>query len=330
VLLPRPTIPPGEDTRTSSEMTVRVVDARLVKFKQETGKTGDADFHLVISDETLLFSQGGMTQPPSPHSVIAEIPDPACIGGRHGTVQPPSHFQAQLENVRAKFLQQFPNVHSGWNDAAGVPVRLTGIGFFDKPHGQVGRALNGLELHPLLDIEFNPTSPAVVTTPTPTTTPASAAVALANPTFEQGAVGWTASADVITTSSGEAAHSGEWKAWLGGYGTAHKDKLAQTVTLPATASTISLTFYLHIDSEEDNSTAFDKLRVRVRDADGTLLKTLKSFSNQDAAPGFALQSFDLSAYKGRTIIIELEAQEDARTVTSFVVDDFAIVAEHHN
>jgi hypothetical protein len=68
----------------------------------------------------------------------------------------------------------------------------------------------------------------------------------------------------------------------------------------------------------------------VRDADGTLLKTLKSFSNQDAAPGFALQSFDLSAYKGRTIIIELEAEEDARTVTSFVVDDFAIVAEHHN
>jgi hypothetical protein len=140
----------------------------------------------------------------------------------------------------------------------------------------------------------------------------------------------TASADVITTSPGEAAHSGAWKAWLGGFGTAHKDKIAQQVTLPATASAISLTFYLHIDSEEDNSAAFDKLRVRVRDADGTLLKTLKTFSNQHSAPGFALQAFDLSAYKGRTIIIELEAQEDAGSVTSFVVDDFVIVVENHS
>ncbi|MFD5066058.1 hypothetical protein, partial [Streptomyces sp. NPDC058394] len=31
----------------------------------------------------------------------------------------------------------------------------------------------------------------------------------------------------------EAAHAGSWKAWLDGYGSAHTDTLAQTVSIPA-------------------------------------------------------------------------------------------------
>jgi hypothetical protein len=89
----------------------------------------------VISDETFLFSPGGARSQPSPHSVIAEIPDPACVGGRHGTVVTPSRFETQLAAVREKFLQQFPSITSGWNDAEGVPVRLTGVVLFDRPHG---------------------------------------------------------------------------------------------------------------------------------------------------------------------------------------------------
>jgi hypothetical protein len=34
-------------------------------------------------------------------------------------------------------------------------VRITGVGFFDKVHGQMGVAqLNGIELHPVLKVEF--------------------------------------------------------------------------------------------------------------------------------------------------------------------------------
>ena len=33
-------------------------------------------------------------------------------------------------------------------------VRVTGIGFFDPTHGQAGVAPNGIELHPVLRIEF--------------------------------------------------------------------------------------------------------------------------------------------------------------------------------
>ncbi|MYR02340.1 putative Ig domain-containing protein, partial [Streptomyces sp. SID6139] len=46
---------------------------------------------------------------------------------------------------------------------------------------------------------------------------------LANPGFESGNTGWTASSGVITTDSGQAAHSGSYKAWMDGYGTSHTD-----------------------------------------------------------------------------------------------------------
>jgi hypothetical protein len=31
---------------------------------------------------------------------------------------------------------------------------VTGVGFFDRIHGQTGVAPNGIELHPVLDIQF--------------------------------------------------------------------------------------------------------------------------------------------------------------------------------
>ena len=33
-------------------------------------------------------------------------------------------------------------------------VRITGVGFFDYIHGQRGVAPHGIELHPVLDMEF--------------------------------------------------------------------------------------------------------------------------------------------------------------------------------
>ena len=33
-------------------------------------------------------------------------------------------------------------------------VRITGVGFFDYLHGQRGVAPNGIELHPVLDVDF--------------------------------------------------------------------------------------------------------------------------------------------------------------------------------
>ncbi len=35
-----------------------------------------------------------------------------------------------------------------------VKIRIAGIGMFDREHNQLGRADNGIELHPVLGIEF--------------------------------------------------------------------------------------------------------------------------------------------------------------------------------
>jgi hypothetical protein len=319
VRLVRPSLPSDDVTRTASERIVRTVEARLVRFKKESGKTGDSDYHLVISDATLLYTAGGNSNPVSPHSFIAEIPDPACVGGREGTVTTPSRFATELGSVVAAFTQRFPSPGHGWNDAQGVPVRLTGVVFFDKNHGQVGRALNGIELHPLLAIEFDPAplvGPAV-----------GSGVALVNPGFESGATGWTTTESVITTSAQEPAHGGAGVAWLGGYGTAHTDRLAQTVALPATAGAIALTFFLHIDTEETGSAPLDRLRIRVRTTGGELLKTLKTLSNLNAAPGYVVHSVDLTQFKGRTVRLSFEATEDSGSLTSFVLDDLVLVVE---
>jgi len=321
VAIPRPTIPSDDITRAPEERTVYVVDARLVKFRAETGKTGDLDFHMVISDDTLQFSSKTVV---SPHSFVAEIVNPDCVGGRNGDVPTPSVFQAELVSVREKLMQQFQDtldLTGGWNEANGVPVRLTGVGFFDRAHGQIGRAGSIIELHPLLDIEFSPAGG-----PSPTPAPASPAL-LQNPGFESGAQAWTATNGVITDDPKQPAHTGTFKAWLGGYGTPHTDRLSQDVTLPSTATAISLSFFMHIATEEQTTTnAFDTLRVQVRDASGHVA-TLQTFSNLQAAAGYSLKTFNLTQFRGQTIRIQLEVVEDNGSATSFVVDDFVIVIE---
>ncbi|WP_046385863.1 M4 family metallopeptidase, partial [Kitasatospora aureofaciens] len=84
---------------------------------------------------------------------------------------------------------------------------------------------------------------------------------LGNPGFETGsAAPWTTSSGVVDNSSSEAAHGGSWKAWLDGYGSSHTDTLSQTVTIPAGCKA-TLSFWLHIDTAETGSTAYDKLTV---------------------------------------------------------------------
>src|SRR5262249_4269529 len=317
VRIQRPPIPAGETTRTNPELTVRTVDARLVMFKHEGGKSGDSDFHLVMSDDTLQFSTTSVL---SEHSFVAEVVDPDCVSGRTGTVPFPSQFQTALTDVYNRFLAQFPNMvtDGSWNETNGVPVRVTGVEFFDRPHGQTGRALNGLEIHPIVDIVFNPSG--ITPTPTPTTL-------LQNPGFEAGATGWTATAGVITNDQNQPPHSGEFKAWLGGYGQVHTDRLSQRVTLPATATGISLSLFLRISTEEQTTTGqYDKLYVQVVGANNQTT-TLRTFSNLQAGPEYHQYAFNLTPFRGQTVRIQLVGTEDNGGWTNFLVDDLAIVVQ---
>ena len=165
-------------------------------------------------------------------------------------------------------------------------------------------------------------------TPTPTPTPVPGAELLLNRGFESGGVNWTATAGVITNSTGQTPRTGAWYAWLDGYGTTHTDSLFQQITVPSTANTVTLSFWLKINSSETTTTtAFDTLRVQIRNSSNTVLTTLATYSNLNETTGYVLKSFDISAFRGQTIRIYFLGQEDSSLQTSFVIDDTSVATQ---
>ncbi|MFI9063209.1 putative Ig domain-containing protein [Streptomyces sp. NPDC053429] len=155
-------------------------------------------------------------------------------------------------------------------------------------------------------------------TVTPTGGNCTPAQLLGNQGFETGTAPWTASSGVIDNSSGEAAHSGSWKAWLNGYGSSHTDTLSQSVTVPAGCHA-TLSFYLHVDTAETTTaTAYDKLTVTANST------TLAGYSNLDKNTGYAQKTFDLSSFAGQTVTVKFSGTEDSSLQTSFVIDDTAL------
>ncbi|MPZ97621.1 MAG: S8 family serine peptidase, partial [Propionibacteriales bacterium] len=146
---------------------------------------------------------------------------------------------------------------------------------------------------------------------------------LGNPGFESGVTVWSATAGVITSSASRPAHSGSWKAWLNGYGRTSTDNLSQAVTIPASVSSASLSFWLRIDSSETTSSiAYDRLSVQV--VHGGATTTLATYSNLNKGGGYTQKSFNLTPYKGQTVTIRFVGTEDSSLQTSFVIDDTAV------
>ncbi len=130
--LPTPSSYPSNSRIQPTETTVFAVNATLTQYKLE----GDSDYHMVLSDG-------------NGHTMIAEIPDPSCVGGS-------SPFLSDIQTARQVFDNHYTATTSFQN--ANVPVCITGVGFFDEIHGQNGVAPNGVEIHPVLNVVFNPSS----------------------------------------------------------------------------------------------------------------------------------------------------------------------------
>jgi hypothetical protein len=106
----------------------------IVGWKLET----DEDYHLVIADSTDLGA-----------TMIAEVPSPTCP--EICTTSAARLFAALRERIIGQLGQPRTSFHAL---EAPLPVTITGVGFFDFIHGQTGVAPNGIELHPVLAIEF--------------------------------------------------------------------------------------------------------------------------------------------------------------------------------
>jgi len=150
---PAPADPPGppDNARVFPwEGTVYTINGTLTLYKKET----DVDYHIVVQD-----AQG--------NTVITEIPSPACIiTSTTPRVPASSPFTSGINIARGKFDARY--TPTSFFQSANVPVRITGVGFFDFIHGQTGVAPNGIELHPVLDITFTaPTTTALASSPNP-------------------------------------------------------------------------------------------------------------------------------------------------------------------
>ena len=158
-------------------------------------------------------------------------------------------------------------------------------------------------------------------TPTPTPPPPGTEL-LVNRGFESGNVTWVATAGVITNSTGQTPRTGAFYAWLDGYGTTHTDTLYQQINVPASANSVTLSFWLKITTAETTTTtAFDRLQVQIRNSGNTVLSTLATYSNLNKTTGYVQKTFDLTSFKGQTIRIYFLGTEDSSLQTSFVIDD---------
>ena len=124
---------PANNRVSPAETTVWVINATLTEYKLES----DSDYHLVIQDA-------------SGNTMITEIPMPPCVGSS-------SPFLPGITNARSEFDAKLTATTSF--QTANIPVRIQGVGMFDFLHGQTGVAPNGIEIHPILDIIFNPGTP---------------------------------------------------------------------------------------------------------------------------------------------------------------------------
>ena len=114
-------------SRTRLERNTYHIRATLVTYRQES----DEDYRLALADD-------------KGNTMIAEIPSPHCA---------PSQKLATIwRGQRAQLDNAFGGGGDTWTKV-NAPVVLTGVLFFDRPHGHRNVAPNAVELHPLLGLK---------------------------------------------------------------------------------------------------------------------------------------------------------------------------------
>jgi hypothetical protein len=160
------------------ETTVWQVTCQVTAVKFEA----DGDYHLVLqgqSGETIIgeipYPDPKFVAPGSPFlddirraravadsKIISTVPATQFAPmGKY--MVPLASFSAPVgKNKQTKLSRltkaaRAPALPSGMTFKAAIKpiaVRVTGVGFFDRIHGQMGVAPNGIELHPVLDVQL--------------------------------------------------------------------------------------------------------------------------------------------------------------------------------
>lgn len=314
--LPAPSTLPSNNRIQPTETTVYQLQDTLTEYKLET----DSDYHLVLSDGA------GKT-------MIVEIPDPACVGSS-------SPLLSQIKNARSEFDARY--TPTDIFQTANVPVTVTGVGFFDFLHGQTGVAPNGIELHAVLDVQFTtggtPTpTPTAASTPTPTPVPTNTPAATPTPTgtptggtnliqnggFETSG-SWTFTGQNLPVRTTTRAHSGSYSLRVGVTSGQQGDSIAsQTVTIPSSTSTATLSFFYWPTTNDSVSYAWQE--ADIVNSSGQVVQQL--FHQASNSRTWLQWNADLSKYAGQTIGIQFLDHENSGGLSYYCymyVDDVTL------
>ncbi len=105
---------------------------RVHALLKEAKIEADQDIHLVLADPT------------TGETMIAEFPASSCTAGTA------SAARTRMAAARAAFITACGTPSSTRFHQLSGAATVSGVGFFDRIHGQTGVAPNGIELHPVL------------------------------------------------------------------------------------------------------------------------------------------------------------------------------------
>jgi hypothetical protein len=138
------TLGPSRERIEPAELTTYRIRVRLVEARYVARPREDRDIHLVVRSMS------------SRRTMIVELADPACPGADV------SRVHEQIFKARRAYESEcggLPPVRRFL--ALQGTATIEGVGFFDKNHGQIGRAeQNGIELHPVTSFASRDCRPA--------------------------------------------------------------------------------------------------------------------------------------------------------------------------
>lgn len=150
---------------------------------------------------------------------------------------------------------------------------------------------------------------------------------LKNGTFDSGSASWTESSsgeyEIVNATN---PHAGGNSADLCGYATCN-DSISQTVTLPAIAKKVVLSYWADVTTQQTANHCVDYLYAHLRTSRGAIIATPKTLCNTNAK-GWTQYTFDvtstLAKYAGKSIEVDFSGTNNATGTTDFFVDDVAL------
>jgi subtilase family serine protease len=169
-------------------------------------------------------------------------------------------------------------------------------------------------------------TPSPTPSPTPTSTPPPSQL-IVNGGFESGQSPWSESSSggyqIVDPTN---PHSGSYSAYLCGYNKCN-DQIWQTVTLPSSLHTATLTYWVYISTQESGSTCYDYLYTRLRTSTGSTITTPQTLCNANHT-GWVQKSFNvyssLSSYAGKSVEVYFQGTTDSSLITEMFVDDVTL------